>query len=222
MAERRGGSSGLSRDVAREIDHVAHLGRAAEVKEAVARAGEAVEDERFAEALEPLEGAKRAAPRSGSVRELLGVVHYRLGNWREAARELAAYRRLTGRRDQDHLYADAERALGRPEKAVEILDDLTPAEAGSEERWVEAVIVRASSLADLGRPEEAVEYVRARGPVEPPEVLPHHLRLWYALADLLERTGRRGEARAWWDAIYAEDPEFHDVDRRRLGIRGAR
>jgi tetratricopeptide (TPR) repeat protein len=215
-------SFGLDPGVAREIDRVAHLGKAREVKEILAEARRAYEEERYEDALEPMARAKKDAPRSGAVRELLGLLWYRLEDWRGAARELAAYRRLSGRRDQDHVYADAERALGRPEKAIDILDRLTPEEAVSEEAWVEGVIVGAGARADLGRPEEGIAHIGERGPVEPEEILPHHLRLWYVLADLLERTGNRAEARGWWDAIYAEDPSFFDVDRRRLGIRSRR
>lgn len=213
-----GGTAGLPREVAREIDQIAHHGKAKQVKEAVAQASALFEEGSYAEALAPLLRAKTDAPRSGAVREMLGLVYYRLGRWREAARELAAYRRLSGRRDQDHLYADAERALGKPERAVDILDDL-PAEV-DEEAAVEALVVLGGALTDLGRPGEAVERLQ-RGPIQPPEVMPHHLRLWYALADALERDGRRPEARSWWDAIYAEDPDFFDVESRRLGLRSS-
>jgi tetratricopeptide (TPR) repeat protein len=151
------------------------------------------------------------------VRELLGLAYYHLGRWREAARELAAYRRLSGERDQDPPYADAERALGRPEKAVEILSDLERDEV-SEEVWVEALIVKAGALRELDRAKHAVDELR-RGPLRPEPVLQHHLRLWYALAEALEDAGERAEARSWWDAIYAEDPEFFDVARRRLGLK---
>ena len=42
--------------------------------------------------------AKALAPRSASVREVLGLALYRLGRYRDALRELQAYRRMTGRR----------------------------------------------------------------------------------------------------------------------------
>src|SRR5947209_7508244 len=102
-------------------------------------------------------------------------------------------------------FADAERALGRPEKAVEILTEL-PRDEVSEDVLVEALIVMAGALRDLGRAVEAVAALR-EGPVRPVQVLPHHLRLWYALADALEDADNRREARSWWDAIYAEDPD---------------
>ncbi len=213
-----GGETELPRDVIREIRHIAHFGHATEVQEDVAAAYNAIEDDRLEEAVELLARAKHHAPRSPSIRELTGLVHYHRAAWREAARELAAYRRLSGRRNQDPVYADSLRALGRPEKAVEVLEALDPKEV-SEEVYVEALVVAGGALRDLGRTVQSIELLR-NGPLRPSQVLPHHLRLWYALADALEEAGDRGEARAWWDAIYAEDPSFFDVDRRRLGVKG--
>lgn len=212
-----GTTAELSRDLIREINAVAHFGRAPEVREAVVAASQAVDDERLTEALEQLAVAKHHAPRSPSIRELAGLIHYQLGAWRQAAAELAAYRRLSGRRDQDPVYADALRALGRFDRALEVLTALDPAEV-SEEVYVEALVVLGGLLRDAGRAEEAVDALQ-RGPLRPREILPHHLRLWYALAEALEAAGRRSEAREWWDAIYAEDPAFFDVARRRLGAK---
>lgn len=212
-----GAEAELPRDVADEIRRVAHFGRAPAVRDDLLAASDAFEEERLDDAVESLERAKQHAPRSPSIREMAGLVHYHRGDWRAAARELATYRRLSGRSDQDAVYADSLRALGRPEKAVEVLSGLSRSEL-SEEVYIEGLIVLSGALRDLGRSEEAVEAVR-RGPLEPDAVRPHHLRLWYALAEALEAAGRRGEARHWWDAIYAEDPEFFDVARRRLGVR---
>jgi len=208
----------LPRDIASEIRQVAHFGHASDVRDAMLSAATAFEEGRLDEAVELLEGAKKHAPRSPSVRELAGLVHYHRGDWRGAARELAAYRRLSGRYDQDPVYADALRALGRPEKAAEVLAVL-PADEVSEEVYQEGLIVRSGALRDLGRFDEAVEVLRA-GPLEVSEVRPHHLRFWYSFAEALEGAGLRSQARQWWDVIYAEDPSFFDVARRRLGVKG--
>jgi tetratricopeptide (TPR) repeat protein len=207
----------LPADVVREINQVAHFGRARSVKDSVAAAAQSFEDGDYDAVVEGLATAKRDAPRSITVRELLGLAYYHLGKFRDAVRELGAYRRLSGEHDQDPPFADAERALGRPDKAVEILSAL-PRDEVSEEVLVEALVVLAGALRDLGRADEAVRALEG-GPVRPVEVLPHHLRLWYALADALEDADRRREARSWWDAIYAEDPEFFDVASRRLGVK---
>lgn len=208
----------LPREVVAELKGVAHIGKADRVIELVEQAAQLIDEEAPAEAIALLERAKPDAPRSATVRELLGLAHYQLGRFREAVRELAAYRRMSGRHDQDHLIADAERGLGRPEKALQTINEIPLAELDEEAR-VEVRVVGAGALADLGRHDEAVALLQ-RGPVRPREVEPHHLRLWYALADALESAGRRRDARGWWDQIYAEDPEFFDVARRRLGVKG--
>ena len=66
--------------------------------------------------------AKWLASRSGAVREVLGIALYRTERFRDALRELQAYRRMTGRADQNHLIADSYRALGSPEKAVPLAE----------------------------------------------------------------------------------------------------
>ena len=116
----------LRPEIVRELNQVSHFGHAPRVRELVTEAGQAIEEERYEDAIEPLLQAKTKAPRSTYVRELLGIAFYRLERWREAARELAAYRRLSDRRDRDPEYADSERALGRPEKAVEVLSFKDP------------------------------------------------------------------------------------------------
>lgn len=207
----------LSRDVAEEIRRVSHFGHAATVRDDLVAASTAFDEGRLDEAVELLERAKRHAPRSPSVRVLLGLVHYEREDWRPAARELATYRRLSGRFDQDPVYADALRGIGRAERAAEVLGSLDVTEVG-EEVYVEGLVVWSGALKDLGRHSEAVDVLK-QGPLEPQVVLPYHLRLWYSLADALEAAGSRDEARSWWDAVYAEDPAFFDVAQRRLGVK---
>jgi tetratricopeptide (TPR) repeat protein len=210
--------SSLLPEVAREIDQVAHFGSAPRVKKQLIAAGEAFAAEEYERAIDPLLEAKKKAPRSVYVREMLGLAYHHLERWREAARELAAYRRMSDLHNRDPELADCERALGRPERAFEILSDVTAHDL-EESVLSEGLIVAAGALHDLGREADAVEMLE-RGPLRPTgQIEPHHLRLWYALADALERVGRRSDSRAWWDAIYAEDPEFFDVARRRLGVK---
>jgi tetratricopeptide (TPR) repeat protein len=204
-------------EIAREITQVAHFGSAPAVKKLLVAAGDALEAGNHEAAIDALLAAKVKAPRSVYVREMLGLAYYHLGRWREAARELAAFRRMSDRRDRDPEYADCERALGKPEKAIDVLADIT-AQDVSEEVLVEGLVVAGGALGDLGRWEDAVRILE-QGPMRPERPEAHHLRLFYALADAYERVGRRADARGLWDAIYAEDPEFFDVSRRRLGIR---
>jgi tetratricopeptide (TPR) repeat protein len=163
-------------EIAREISQVAHFGSAPKVKKLLVAAGESVERGDHQRAIDLLLEAKVKAPRSVYVREMLGLAYYQLGKWREAARELAAFRRMSDRRDRDPEYADCERALGRPEKAVEILADIGSQEV-DEEVLIEGLVVAAGALTDLGRHADAVKTLE-RGPLRPQRPEQHHLRLY--------------------------------------------
>lgn len=218
MTEPASRPNSLLPEVAREIDQVAHFGSAPRVKKQLIEAGEAFDAGEYERAIAPLLEAKTKAPRSVYVRELLGLAYHHLGRWKDAARELAAYRRMSDKHNRDPELADCERAMGRPEKAIDLLADVTAHDL-DDEVLSEGLIVAAGAMSDLGRHADAVKMLE-RGPLRPSgAVEPFHLRLWYALADALEEAGRRPDARAWWDAIYAEDPDFFDVARRRLGVK---
>ena len=77
----------------------------------------------------------------------------------------------------------------------------------------EGRIVAAGALADRGLLDEAIK-VLERAPANPRRILPHHLRLWYALADLQERAGDLPAARALFRKVSAQDPAFVDVAER--------
>lgn len=158
------------------------------------------------------EEAKAMASRSGRVRELLGLSYYRSGRWQDAARELLTFRRLTVSQEQNHVIADCYRALGRPDRSLEICDEVTKDQV-EPEIWSEITIVAASALADKGELSEALARL-GRADLQPKSVEPRHLRLWYVRADLLERSGRSSEAKRVWESIYAEDPDFFDVSDR--------
>jgi tetratricopeptide (TPR) repeat protein len=173
-------------------------------------AGRAIDAERAAAE------AKALAPRSGAVREVLGLALYLRGRYREALRELQAYRRLTGRVDQNHLIADAHRALGAPEKAVQAAREaLGPARLPAEAR-AEAAVVGGAALADLGRFEEALTLLRRfdRGDRGDRVAREHDLRVWYVIADVLERSGRRRDAVRTFRRILDHDPRAFDTAER--------
>jgi tetratricopeptide (TPR) repeat protein len=156
--------------------------------------------------------AKSLAPRSGAVREVLGIALYRAGRFREALTELQAYRRLTGRLDQNHLIADSFRAVGTPEKAVPVAREAIHARLPDAPR-AEAAIVAASALSDMGRTDEALA-VLAGFPVRGAARREHEVRMWYVEADLLERAGRRKEAVAVFRRILRVEPDAFDVAER--------
>jgi tetratricopeptide (TPR) repeat protein len=137
---------------------------------------------------------------------------YRVERYREALRELQAYRRMSGRSDQNHLIADAHRALGSPERAVEEARLALRARVPAEAR-VEAAVVGASALADLGRIAEALAMLRSA--VSRDRVArSHDLRLWYATGDILARAGRGREAAEEFRRVVRHDAAAFDAAER--------
>lgn len=159
------------------------------------------------------EKAKALAPRSPAVREVLGLAYYGLERWQDAVTELKAYKRFSGRPDQNHLIADSLRGLGRPQEVVPLAEEALRAKGVPNEAKAEAVIVAASALADQGRFAEALAFLgRARTREDVAE--PYTLRLWYARGDILERAGRRAEAAEEFRKIVRHDTSAFDAAER--------
>jgi len=175
-------------------------------------AGEALADDDVPRAITLLTDAKQRASRSAVVRESLGIALYLGGRFKDAARELAAYRRLSGRVDQNHLLADCARANGQPEKAEDLVDEMITADIPAD-RIAEGLLVIAGARADRGDPDAALAALH-RMDLEPRTVEPYHLRLWYLAADLEEQRGDADAAAGYLQAIATVDPEFLDVAER--------
>jgi tetratricopeptide (TPR) repeat protein len=103
------------------------------------------------------------------------------------------------------VMADAERALGRPEQAVRLLNDPDVRRLDAESR-AELLIVVAGARRDLGQHDAALS-VLARGGLDRSHPRPGAARLWYAYADSLAGLGRTEEAATWFAASAALDPE---------------
>ena len=173
--------------------------------------------ERYADARRMVARLAEEAPASPAVRELHGLTLYRLGKWRDAVKELEAFRTLTGNVDQHPVLADSYRALKKYGKVKELWDELREASPGAE-LVAEGRIVTAGALADQGRIDEAIALLeKARLASKRPRE--HHLRLWYALADLYERAGELPRARELFGLVAASDPDFVDVQARLRALR---
>lgn len=183
---------------------------------AYAAAGEALVEGELERAIALLEWAKSAASRSGVIREALGVARYHNGDFAVAHSELLAYRRLSGRQDQNHLLADCARAAGRPDKVAEYVQAMDPGTVPAD-RIAEGILVLAGERADRGDVEGALRTLE-RADLEPVEVAEHHVRLWYLAAELSERVGNADAARDYLEAISAIDPEYLDVADRLAGL----
>jgi hypothetical protein len=154
-------------------------------------------------ALEHARAARGRASRVGAVREAVGVAAYHAEEWAEALTELRTARRITGDPRTLPLLADCERALGRPNQALRLLNDPDVAKLDAETR-AELLIVIAGARRDLGQVEAALA-VLARGGLDPARPRPGSARLWYAYADALQEAGRAAEAAKWFAASAALD-----------------
>ena len=180
--------------------------------EQLAKAADAFARDRERDALRMLRPVRDALPDSPSVRELAGLIHYRLGHYPAATKELEHYVELTGALDQHPVLMDCYRAQRRWKKVDEAWRELAAA-SPSAELVTEGRIVAAGALADRGRIDEAISLLSKRDkPVA--KAREHHLRLWYALGDLEERAGNLPRARALFERIRREDAGFADVAER--------
>ena len=183
----------------------------------------ALDERDGATALPHLQYLKARLPRTGFIREALGVALYLTESYKEAMSELQAFRRLTGSVDQNHLVADCVRALGEGEHRIpglveemEQADEPAPDAARHEGR-----IVWASWLADEGDvgAGRAVLAPLLEEHVDDAQVEEHHLRLWYVAGDLAQRAGDDGAARRWFGRITALVEGFFDADDRLAQVR---
>lgn len=139
------------------------------------------------------------------MREAVGLAAYAAGDWATTIAELRTYHRMSGK--QTHLaeIADSERALGRPERAIDLYrgadrDSLEKAGA------IELLIVAAGARGDLGQHEAAVAMLQVRE-LTTDEDAEWAARLRYAYADALLAAGRREEAREWFVRAEASDTD---------------
>ena len=161
--------------------------------------------------------AKHIALRCVPIREFLGIAYYSAGRWTEAQRELAAFRRLSGSTEQNPVLADAYRALGKPDKALILADEIDATKVEPAVHY-EGEIVAAGALRDMGRADEAIARLQKLD-LQPQVAEAHHARAWYVLADLLESKGRFTQARELFDAVAAVDEETTDAGERAARLR---
>lgn len=203
----------LPSDIVRELRGTARPGKAESAISRLERAAELLQRDDARGAAAEAVKAKALAPRSSAVREVLGMALYQLGSYREALSELQAYRRMSGRADQNHLIADCLRATGRSDRAVPLAEEALASRSVPLANKAEAVIVAASALADLGRFDQALgllRRVRTSEDVARPEVL----RVWYVIGDIQERAGHREEAAREFRKIVRHDAGAFDAAER--------
>lgn len=210
-------SKSLPADVVAEVASASGNNRRAPMLQK--RLGEAarhVQHGRDREAVAILRPLAQEVPEAASVRELYAQALYGLGRYRAAAPEFEAFIELTASTDQHPMLADCYRALGRHKKVQELWADLKES-SPTPDIVAEGRIVTAGSLADQGKLPEAIALLEASPPVRG-RVAERHLRTWFALADLYERSGELSKSRALFQRVQAADPEFVDVAERLHGL----
>lgn len=156
-------------------------------------------------ALAHARAAKNRAGRVGVVRETAGVVAYNAGEWKEALSELRAARRISGGPGLLAVMADAERGMGRPEKALELGRSPEARELDAAGK-VELAIVLAGARHDLGQHESALATLQKMNPsLEASDAT--GARLAYAYAEALLALDRKDEAKEWFAHVAEVDAE---------------
>lgn len=185
---------------------------AARQERQLAEAAKAYEADRYADARRLLKPLLAVDDPSPAVRELHGLTLYRMGKWADAIAELKAFASMTGSYDQHPVLADCHRALKRWRAVEELWEEIRQASPGPDV-VAEGRIVAAGAMADRGDISGALKLLeRAPSNVKRPAL--HHLRLWYAQADLYERAGEIPRARELFRAILRHDPGFVDTAER--------
>ena len=207
----------LAADVRRDL-----LGLRKEVADSVSRhlvaAGSLLEDDPE-QALVHARYARTLAARLAVVREAVGLAAYHAGEWAEAIAELRAARRMGGGPGHIAVIADAERALGRPERALELARGPEVADLDEADR-IEVRIVAAGARRDLGELDAAVLSLQIPE-LDPALRNPWSARLFYAYADALLAAGRQDDAVRWFlHTTDADDEELTDAAERLSELSG--
>ena len=186
--------------------------------EKLALALDAFERGRYQDAKKIIIPISRDCPGVELIHEIAGLSMYRMGQWRDAADHLEQARALTSGSTLNHpVLADCYRALMRYDKVDELWRELKEA-SPDPEIIAEGRIVAAGALADKGDVQAAVRLMQL-AKQDPAKVREHHLREWYVLADLYDRSGDLINARSIFQRIAANDSNFSDV-RDRLATLG--
>ncbi len=131
-------------------------------------------------------------------------------------KELEAYVELTDSVDQNPVLMDCYRAQRRWRKVETAWEELAAVSPSGEVVTEGRIVVRrrARRPGPHGRRAGAAPQT-GRARASPKD---HHLRLWYALADLEERAGNIARARDLFDQVRRADPQYVDVAERRAAL----
>lgn len=149
--------------------------------------------------------ARARAARLAVVREACGEAAYAAGEYATALSELRAAKRMNGVTAYLPIMADCERALGRPERALELAKSPAIAKFSAAAK-AEMTLVESGARRDMGNIDAALRTLEA-APLHSMAREAWVVRLRYAYADTLLEAGRREEALAWFHRTEAIDAD---------------
>jgi tetratricopeptide (TPR) repeat protein len=202
----------LDPEVVAEVEREAGASKAGRYRERLTAAAEALERGRYDDARRMVQPVLRDLPNVAMAHEIAGLSWYCTGQWRKAAVELELARQLDRSVRHHPVLADCYRAMKRYGTVDELWKELKAA-SPEPSLMAEGRIVAAGSLADQGDLRGALSLMSKAREV-PKKVRDHHLRQWYVIADLLDRSGEVVEARRYFSLVAQADSEFADVMQR--------
>lgn len=147
------------------------------------------------------------AARIDVVREALGITAYLTGRYQEALSELRTYRRMSNDFTHVAMEADAERGMGRSEKALNFIAEIPLSQLDPAAK-IELALVTSGARADVGDSAGGLAVVE--------KIIVKNLdddlaaRVELVRADRLAELGREEEAQALrtkWNPIFAGDED---------------
>jgi predicted Zn-dependent protease len=211
-------ASGLPRHVVEALIRVTPPARQNAALIALAGAAEAFSEGHYHDAARKADTAKDLSSRDATIREILGLASYRIGDWHTALRELRTYRRLSGETTHMPIEMDVLRAMGRAADVKAVWDDFAK-RGGSPSVGKEARVVYASHLIDQDDLEGAAQVIGR--PKVTDEPWPEDLRIWYVAARVAALQGDKQQAKRLADAIVLDDPSFPGLDELDRLVQGA-
>jgi tetratricopeptide (TPR) repeat protein len=208
-SNKRRASMDLAPEVSEELAAAAPAQRMARYQERLATAADALDRGRYDDARRMVQPVLRDLPDVSFAHEIAGLAWYRTGQWRKAAAELELVRQLNGSVQHHAVLMDCYRALRRYHEVEVLWRELREA-SPEPPLMAEGRIVAAGALADQGDLAGALKAMQ-KGLDVPKKPREHHLRQWYVLGDLFDRSGDVIKARRYFSLVAEHDREFADV-----------
>jgi tetratricopeptide (TPR) repeat protein len=192
-----------------EVQRESTAATSARYMERLTAATEALERDRYRDALRMVSSVLKNLPNVGAAHEVAGISYYRLGEWRKAISELEQARSLHPAPEQLPVLADCYRALRRYRDVDAIWTDIRES-SPAPNVMAEGRIVAAGALADQGDIAGALKLL-LRVADAPKRVRDYHLKQWYVIGDLYDRSGDIVKARNFFKRVASVDPRYADV-----------